>query len=93
MDDVSSADVDHTPGESLSIEGRMVVSPGIGTFRAETTIGVGTRVEAGSPIGFIEALGDTVAVDSPFRGRVERLLVEPGERLRNGQGVAWLRLE
>ena len=90
---MSATDVEHTSGETLSIDGRMVVSPGIGTFRAETTIGVGTSVEAGSPVGFIEALGEIVSVDSPFRGRVERLLVEPGERLRNGQGVAWLRLE
>lgn len=81
-----------THGETLAIADRMVVAPGVGTFRADQSLGIGTTVDAGSPIGFLDSPGSSLVVTSPFRGRIERILVEPGERIRAGQGIAWLLL-
>ncbi len=40
----------------------------------------------------IEAPGSSTPVSSPFKGELMGMLAEPGERLREGQPVAWLRV-
>ena len=44
------------------------------------------------PIGSVEGPGTSEQVRSPFRGQVMGMLAEPGERVREGQPVAWLRI-
>ena len=88
-------------GETLTVPERRVVAPAVGVFRAlplgdstndHAVIAEGTIVDEGQVIGVIEALGTVVPVHSPFRGVVIGMLALPGERLREGQGVAWIRL-
>jgi biotin carboxyl carrier protein len=43
-------------------------------------------------IGFVEGIGDSTPVRSPFGGLLMGLLAHAGERVREGQPVAWLRL-
>ena len=47
---------------------------------------------AGVPVvGYIDTQGRTVAVRSKFAGWMMGLLVHEGERVREGQPIAWLR--
>ena len=43
-------------------------------------------------IGMVDGPGTWTPVASPFSGRLIGVLVHPGERLREGQPVAWLRV-
>jgi biotin carboxyl carrier protein len=43
-------------------------------------------------IGYVEVKGHSTPVHSPFGGRLMGLLAHAGERVREGQPVAWLRL-
>ena len=80
-------------GEILAVPERVIVAPAPGTFRP---------VEPGDPaaeghiveeqvIGFVEGVGHSTPVLSPFGGRLMGLLAHAGERVREGQPVAWLR--
>jgi biotin carboxyl carrier protein len=84
-----------TQGERMHVLERIVVAPSAGVFQRlerETLTGEGDQVAAGQPIGVIEASGATTPVCSPFAGSLMGMLAEPGERLRAGQPVAWLRI-
>jgi biotin carboxyl carrier protein len=81
--------LDH--GEGLLVPERMIVAPAVGVFRP-VDLAEDEDVEAGQTIGMIEGPGTSAAVASPFAGRLIGVLVHPGERLREGQPVAWLRV-
>ena len=52
----------------------------------------GDLVGVGQTVGMLDGPGTSTPVCSPFRGRLVGMLVHPGERLREGQPVAWLRV-
>lgn len=81
-------------GEHVAVPERMIVAPGAGVFRpraASFPSGL-VVVEPDEEIGVVEGPGTVVPVRSPFRGRLMGMLAVDGERLREGQPVAWLRV-
>ena len=80
--------LDH--GEALLVPERLIVAPAAGVFRT-SGVHIGDIVEAGSTIGYLDGPGTSAAVASPFTGLIQGMLAAPGERLREGQPVAWLR--
>jgi biotin carboxyl carrier protein len=81
--------LDH--GEGLLVPERMIVAPTVGVFRS-IHLADGADVAAGQTVGHIEGPGTSTCVSSPFAGQLIGMLVHPGERLREGQPVAWLRV-
>jgi predicted deacylase len=84
-------------GELLDVPERMIVAPTVGVFRPHVVHGtsgpqLGDVVDAGDEIGVLEGPGTSIPVCSPFRGMLIGMLAHPGERLREGQPVAWLRV-
>jgi hypothetical protein len=79
-------------GEALLVPERLIVAPAPGRFRPLLRAGESPIVTEGEAVGVIEGPGSITPVRSPFRGRLEGMLAHPGERLREGQPVAWLRL-
>ncbi|MFZ4585716.1 MAG: hypothetical protein ACOYNI_10875 [Acidimicrobiia bacterium] len=77
-------------GEILTVSERMIVAPTAGTFRADIDL-TGADVECGDTIGHVEGPGSSTPVRSPFAGTLMGVLAHEGERLRVGEGVAWLR--
>ena len=61
-------------------------------FPGDTPGPPGTVVTAGQAIGVIEGPGSSTPVRSPFGGFLIGMLARAGERVREGQPVAWLRL-
>ena len=88
-----STDFDQgTEGESLSVSERIVVSPTHGVFwPLENPIVEGMAISAGALLGRVAQTGGTTTVESPFAGVLVGYLVWPGERVRPGQPVAWMR--
>jgi biotin carboxyl carrier protein len=87
------------PGEVLAVPERVIVAPTVGVFRplAETDVDLtetadGTVITAGQAIGVVEGPGSSTPVRSPFGGFLVAMLARRGERVREGQPVAWLRL-
>ena len=78
-------------GELLDVPERMIVAPSVGVFRPHP-LADGGVLDAGDEIGVVVGPGLTIAVRSPFRGTLIGMLAHPGERLREGQPVAWLRV-
>ena len=81
--------LDH--GEGLLVHERMIVAPTVGTFRP-VDVPDGAMLVAGQTIGLLEGPGTSTPVASPFAGRLVGMLVHPGERIREGQPIAWLRV-
>lgn len=84
----------HVDGEQLDVAERVVVAPASGVFRPlppETITAEGEIVEIDQSVGVVEASGDRLDVESRFRGFLMGMLAESGERVREGQAVAWLR--
>ncbi len=81
--------LDH--GEGLLVPERMIVAPVVGVFRP-VDLAEDSDVETGQTIGMLDGPGTSTPVASPFAGRLVGVLVHPGERLREGQPVAWLRV-
>lgn len=87
-------------GEVLAVPERVIVAPAVGVFRPLsdtddvdlTQSTDGTVVTAGQAIGVIEGPGSSTPVRSPFGGFLVGMLARRGERVREGQPVAWLRL-
>lgn len=73
-------------GEHLSMSVRMVVSPAAGVFQPIPSAVAGGAVAVGGLLGNI---GD-VEVRSPFAGAISGMLAVAGERVTNGQPIAWL---
>ena len=86
-------------GEVLAVPERVIVAPAVGVFRPLGDADVDltetanvTLVTAGQAIGVIEGPGSSTPVRSPFGGFLVGMLARRGERVREGQPVAWLRL-
>lgn len=82
-------------GEVLGVLERVVVAPSRGVFVPRGPVCVTTEgelVEAGQVIGTIESSGTNVEVLSPFTGFLMGMLAHEGERIREGEPVAWLRV-
>ena len=92
---VSLPTVESEAGEVLGVLERVVVAPSRGVFTPlapECVTTEGELVEAGQAIGTIESSGTNVEVRSPFTGFLMGMLAHEGERLREGEPVAWLRV-
>jgi len=82
------------PGEHLDVLERIVVSPATGTFTAlppETVTTEGEIVVRGQVVGTVNGPGGPVQVESPFTGFLMGVLALQGERVREGEPIAWLR--
>ncbi|HTC80955.1 MAG TPA: hypothetical protein VK848_05440 [Acidimicrobiia bacterium] len=89
------------PGEVLAVPERVIVAPTVGVFHP---LGDDTDVDlteaglsfpliaAGQAIGVVERPGSSTPVRSTFGGFLVAMLARRGERVREGQPVAWLRL-
>lgn len=84
------------PGEYVAVLERLVVAPGAGVFRTRPRRDGHTSeafvVDYDDELGVLEGPGTLISVRSPFRGQLMGMLAKDGERLREGQPVAWLRL-
>ena len=80
-------------GETLAVPERVIVAPAQGTFRPVEPgdIAPEAPVEAEQVIGFVEGKGHSTPIKSPFGGKLMGMLAHAGERVREGQPVAWLR--
>lgn len=73
---------------------RLIVAPAAGIFRPRLTgtATAGGPVATGQALGAIERLAGEVAVVSVHPGRLMGLLALCGERVRDGQPLAWVRV-
>lgn len=78
-------------GERVRVPERMIVAPVVGVFRP-VEIDEGMCIAEGDVVGVLEGPGTNVPVCSPFGGTLMGMMAHPGERLRAGQPVAWLRV-
>ncbi|HET7489881.1 MAG TPA: hypothetical protein VFJ85_18290 [Acidimicrobiales bacterium] len=81
-------------GEHLGVPERVILAPALGVFRPLDGHGEpeGRVVEKGDVVGLVEVAGSTLPVRSAFTGRIVGMMAHPGERVREGQPVAWLRV-
>ncbi len=84
-------------GERPLVPERVIVAPANGRFRPLSpdegdTGGDAAEVVEEQVIGFVETSDHSTPVRSPFRGVLMGTLAHAGERVREGQPVAWLRL-
>jgi biotin carboxyl carrier protein len=80
-------------GEALTVPERMIVAPSVGVFRPLAALAAeGDDLIEGQSIGVVEGPGTATPVRSPFAGRLAGMIAQPGQRLREGQPVAWLRV-
>ena len=87
--------MDNVPldGEILGVPERVIVAPAVGVFRPLSPAdGDETLIAAGQAIGVVEGPGASTPVRSPFPGALIGMLARAGERVREGQPVAWLRV-
>ncbi len=78
-----------TAGEHLDVAERVVVAPEAGLVRFDQKACSVIRV--GQTIAMVENSGNDVPVTSPFDGFLMGVIPQPGQRIRRGQPVAWLR--
>jgi [acyl-carrier-protein] S-malonyltransferase len=78
-------------GEHIAVPERMIVAPAVGVFRPRG-VEAGATIAVGDIVGVVEGPGTREPVRSAFAGTVMGVLVHPGERLRAGQPVAWMRV-
>lgn len=78
-------------GELLTVPERVIVAPAPGKFRPADASDGHHLVEE-QVIGFVDGGGQSTPVRSPFSGLLMGLMAYAGERVREGQPVAWLRL-
>jgi biotin carboxyl carrier protein len=88
--------VDHTAlAEDLDVPERLIAAPAAGVFNLlppDVVTSEGEIVQAGQTMGFIERNAGQVTVVSPHTGFLMGLLALPGERVRDGQPLAWVRI-
>ena len=81
-------------GEILDVPERVIVAPVSGVFEPGASLVVtddGVPVDAGQTIGTLHGPSSATPVTSPFAGYLMGMMAAPGERLRVGEPVAWLR--
>lgn len=87
---------DHPPlAEDLRVPERLIAAPTAGTFTLlppDVVTSEGEIVRAGQELGAIERNAGRVPVVSPHTGFLMGLLALPGERVRDGQPLAWVRV-
>ncbi len=95
-------------GEELEVPERVILAPAVGVFQplapedamvTEEEAGIeadgvseGDMVTEGQVVGVVEARGQAHPVRSAFTGFLMGMLAHPGERVREGQPVAWIRV-
>ena len=80
-------------GEQLGVPERVILAPAVGVVRPteEDHAPAGRVVTAGQIVGVVESSGRELPVRSAFTGLLVGMMAHPGERVREGQPVAWLR--
>jgi biotin carboxyl carrier protein len=88
--------LDHTAlAEDLHVPERLIAAPAAGVFNLlppDVVTSEGEIVQAGQVMGSIERNAGPVTVVSPHTGFLMGLLALPGERVRDGQPLAWVRV-
>jgi len=79
-------------GERLGVPERVILAPIAGSFRPVDQEPASADIDEEQVIGFVEGQGQSAPVRSPFGGLLMGLLAHAGERVREGQPVAWLRV-
>jgi biotin carboxyl carrier protein len=82
-------------GEELHVPERVILAPAVGVFRPtpdDASAREGHPVTEGDVVGVVESRGCAHPVRSAFTGFLMGMLAHPGERVREGQPVAWLRV-
>lgn len=82
-------------GEQLGGPERVILAPALGVFQpvdADEPAPEGKVVEKGEVVGVVEVGGRRLKIRSAFTGLLIGMLAHPGERVREGQPVAWLRV-
>ena len=82
-----------THGEGLLVPERMIIAPSVGVFRPLDDVDAGDHVDEGQTVGpprRSRAPPPRCAARSAASS--SGMLVHRGERLREGQPVAWLRV-
>jgi biotin carboxyl carrier protein len=75
-------------GEELRVLERLIVAPAVGVFEP---VDSQDAVNEGDAVGHVVVSGERIAVRSRFTGALIGMLAVNGERVREGQPVAWLR--
>lgn len=88
-------------GEDLQVPERLIAAPAAGVFRllpseaepeSDADTDEGQMVQTGQVMGSIERNAGAIEVVSPHTGFLMGLLALPGERVRDGQPLAWVRV-
>jgi biotin carboxyl carrier protein len=79
-------------GERTNLVERVIVATETGRFHPLPEQVVGRVVTRGETIGMIGQRRESRPVVSRFTGRIIDMLVHPGEHVRNGEPIAWLRV-
>lgn len=81
-------------GEQLGVPERVILAPALGVFHPveDEQAPEGKVVEKGEVVGMVEVGGHRLPVRSAFTGLLVGMMAHPGERVREGQPVAWLRV-
>jgi biotin carboxyl carrier protein len=79
-----------TAGEYLNVPERVIVAPAPGRF--EPAVPDGDHVRCGETVGTVVRSDHRVDVVSQVAGRFMGHLADAGERVRDGQPLAWVRL-
>ena len=85
-------------GEELRVPERVILAPALGVFEptdpegGTVTEAEGQLVTEGQVVGVVKASGEALPVRSAFTGFLMGMLAHSGERVREGQPVAWLRV-
>jgi hypothetical protein len=90
IDDVSVDCTETSPGESLAVPERLLVAPMPGRF--EPSCPPDGQVRPGQTVGAVVRSDDRVDVISDVHGWFMGHLVDHGQRVRDGQPIAWIRL-
>lgn len=77
-------------GEYLAVAERVIVAPAPGRFVAQ--VSPGTQLRVGQTVGSVVRSDSETLVRSGFAGQFMGHLAESGERVRDGQPLAWVRL-
>ncbi|MBV8692095.1 MAG: hypothetical protein JOY57_10590 [Actinobacteria bacterium] len=75
-------------GEELRVLERLIVAPAVGVFEP---VDPQDAVIEGDAVGHVVVSGERIPVRSRFTGALIGMLAVAGERVREGQPVAWLR--